>query len=291
LRTDEDGFFEPFQSVAIIGVGLIGGSLGQALKSRGLAREVVGVGRSSERLQRAVDLGAIDRYSTTLSEGLPGADLIVLCTTIRNIIQTLPEVLAVKTAGAIITDVGSTKSEIVAAGKDPLFVGSHPMTGSEQAGVEAATKDLFQNATWAVTPTDSTSPIALARIEALARAIGSNVLTLTPAAHDAIVAITSHIPHILATSLVREATQVKSSHPQAPAMSAGSFADATRVAASHPEIWRDVCLTNQEAILAALRKYRAELEGIEAAIEAGDVGAIEEFFRTGAEAKRDWKKG
>jgi len=291
LSADEDGFFEPFNSVAIVGVGLIGGSLGQALKSRGLAREVVGIGRSPERLQRAVDLAAIDRYSTDLSQGIAGCDLIVLCTTIQNIIQTIPEVLSSKSPDAIITDVGSTKSEIVAAAAgNPNFVGSHPMTGSEQAGVEAATKDLFQSATWAITPTQTTSKAAVARIEALARAMGSHVLTLTPEAHDTIVAITSHIPHIMATTLVREATQVRSNHPETPAMSAGSFNDATRVAASHPEIWRDVCLTNRDAILTALSNYRSQLELIEKLVAARDANAIEEFFKSGAEAKRNWKK-
>ena len=292
MSADEDGFFEPFNSVAIVGVGLIGGSLGQALKLRGLAREVVGVGRSPERLQRAVDLAAIDRYSTDFSTGLTGADLIVLCTTIQNIIQSIPEALELRTSGAIVTDVGSTKSDIVAAaGGDPLFIGSHPMTGSEQAGVEAATPGLFQNATWAVTPIDTTSSAALVRVEALARAIGSNLQTLTPQAHDAIVAITSHLPHIMASALVRQAAIARETHSQTPAMSAGSFADATRVAASHPDIWRDVCLTNREAILAVLRTYKNQLEEVESAIEDKDASRIEAFFKTGAEAKKNWKRG
>jgi prephenate dehydrogenase len=292
LSADEDGFFEPFNSVAIVGVGLIGGSLGQALKSRGLAREVVGIGRNPERLQRAIDLAAIDRYSTNLSHGIADCDLIVLCTTIQNIIQSIPAALSLKHSVSIVTDVGSTKSEIVAAAAgDPQFVGSHPMTGSEQAGVEAASPGLFQSATWAVTPVDTTSIAALARVEGLARAIGSNLQTLTPQAHDAIVAITSHLPHIMASALVRQAAIVRGMHSQAPSMSAGSFADATRVAASHPDIWRDVCLTNREAILTVLRTYKSQLEEVESAIEDNDGARIEMFFKTGAEAKKNWKRG
>jgi len=164
------------------------------------------------------------------------------------------------------------------------------MTGSEQAGVEAATPRLFQNATWAVTPIDSTSAAALARVEAMAAAIGSNLQTLTPQSHDAIVAITSHLPHIMASALVRQAATVRDTHSQAPTMSAGSFADATRVAASHPDIWRDVCLTNREAILAALRTYKNQLEEIESAIDDRDGSRIEDFFKTGAEAKKNWKR-
>lgn len=287
----EDGSFRPFKSVAIVGVGLIGGSLGQAIRSRGLAREVVGIGRSPEKLQRAIELQAIDRYVVDISEGLRGADLVVLCTPVGTILKTLPGILLARESGAIVTDVGSTKSAVTdCSGSDPLFVGSHPMTGSEHAGVESASPDLFVSATWAITPTDRTSPAAAFRIEQLAGAIGAHVLSLSPKTHDAIVAVTSHLPHVMASALALQAGDLRTEYPFAPAMSAGSFADATRVAVSHPELWRDICMTNREEIVGALIDFREQMDRAISFIEAGNANGLEEFFRAGGEAKQAWKK-
>ncbi len=278
-----------FGSVAIVGVGLIGGSLGMALKTRRLARRVVGIGRDAARLDTAVSLGAIDAGVTRLDEGLADADVVVLCTTVGHIVGALPGVLAAVSPGAVVTDVGSTKGAIVrAAGGAGRFVGGHPMAGSEQTGVEAATPLLFEEATWALTPTETTDPEALALVTALAREVGATTLTLTPEAHDAMLAVTSHLPHVLASALMRQAAQMQTAHPQTQSLTAGSFADATRVAASSPELWRDVCLTNREALLASLRGFRAELDILEAAVVAEDAAAIEAFFAAGAEAKRGW---
>ena len=162
------------------------------------------------------------------------------------------------------------------------------MAGSEQTGVEAATPLLFEEATWALTPTETTDPEALALVTTLAREVGATTLTLTPEAHDAMLAVTSHLPHILASALMRQAAQMQTAHPQTQSLTAGSFADGTRVAASSPELWRDVCLTNREALLASLRGFRAELDILEAAVVAEDAAAIEAFFAAGAEAKRGW---
>ncbi len=278
-----------FGTVAIVGVGLIGGSLGMALKTRRLARRVVGVGREAARLEKAVALGAIDAGTERLEDGLADADVVVLCTTVGHIVEALPGVLAAINPGAVVTDVGSTKGAIVrAAGGAGRFVGGHPMAGSEQTGVEAATPLLFEEATWALTPTGTTDPEALGMITALAREVGATTLTLTPEAHDAMLAVTSHLPHVLASALMRQAARTQAAHPQTQRLTAGSFADGTRVAASSPELWRDVCLTNREALLASLRGFRAELEVLEAAIAAGDAEAIEAFFAEGAKAKRGW---
>ena len=160
--TDEAHFPGHFGTVAIVGVGLIGGSLGMALKGRRLAHRVIGIGRSAERLDKAVALGAIDAGMTELARGVAEADVVVLCTTVGHIVETLPSVLEAVRKGAVVSDVGSTKVAITrrAAGF-PFFVGGHPMAGSEQAGVEAATPLLFEEATWAVTPTEETDPGAL----------------------------------------------------------------------------------------------------------------------------------
>ncbi len=278
-----------FGTVAIVGVGLIGGSLGMALKTRRLARRVVGIGRDGARLETAVALGAVDSGVTRLDEGLSDADIVVLCTTVGHIVGALPGVLAAVNPGAVVTDVGSTKGAIVrAAGGAGRFVGGHPMAGSEQTGVEAATPLLFEEATWAITPTSATDPEALKVVTALAREVGATTLTLTPEAHDAMLAVTSHLPHVLASALMRQAARTQASHPQTQSLTAGSFADGTRVAASSPKLWRDVCLTNREALLASLRGFRAELDVLEAAVIESDAAAIEAFFAAGAKAKGSW---
>ena len=286
---DKNHFPMQFGTVAIVGVGLIGGSLGMALKTRRLAERVIGIGRSQERLNTAVALGAIDIGVTGLSEGLAEADVIVLCSTVGHIIKTLAETLALAKPGAVVTDVGSTKGAIVMAARgNSRFVGGHPMAGSEQTGVEAATPYLFEEATWAVTPSEMTDPEALHTVEMLAREVGATTLTLAPWAHDAMLAVTSHLPHVLASALMRQAMGTRGIYSETDRLTAGSFADATRVAASSPELWRDVCLSNRDALLAAMRGFRSELDILEAAITAGDPAGLEAFFSAGAEAKRTW---
>ena len=287
--TDEAHFSGHFGTVAIVGVGLIGGSLGMALKRRRLAHRVIGIGRNPERLDKAVALGAIDAGMTDLARGVAEADVVVLCTTVGHIVETLPGVLKAVKPGAVVTDVGSTKGTIArqAAGF-PFFVGGHPMAGSEQAGVEAATPLLFEEATWAVTPAEGSDPGAVKTVERLAREVGATTLTLSPEAHDTMLAVTSHLPHVLAASLMRQAAAAQGIYPQTQRLTAGSFADATRVAASPPEIWRDVCLTNREALLAALHGFRAEIDVLEEAVASGDAARIEAFFAAGAGAKRGW---
>ena len=278
-----------FGTVAIVGVGLIGGSLGMALKSRRLAQMVIGVGRSLERLDMAQALGAIDAGTTSLEEAAADADIVVLCTTVGHILDSLPETLALVKPGAIVTDVGSTKAAIVqAAAGAANFVGGHPMAGSEQTGVEAATPLLFEEATWAVTPAETTDPAAVSLLERFAQSVGATTLRLSPDAHDAMLAVTSHLPHVLASALMRQAFETQSRYPQTQQLSAGSFADGTRVAASSPEIWRDVCLSNRDALLQALQAFRGELDTLEAAVADRDAAEIEAFFAAGASAKRGW---
>lgn len=287
--TDEGPLTTQFGTVAIIGVGLIGGSLGMALKARRLAERVVGIGRSAERLEQAVQLGAIDAATTSVTEGLAAADVVVLCTTVGGILETLPDVLRAVPPGAVVTDVGSTKTQIVArSGGAPNFIGGHPMAGSERTGVEAATPLLFQEATWALTPTDATDPRALATLRALAQEVGADTLILPPDTHDALVAVTSHLPHVLASALMRQASDARAATPEIARLAAGSFADMTRVAAASPDIWRDVCLSNRRAVLQALSAFRGQLDALESAVSASDPAAIEAFFAEGAAAKRGW---
>ena len=278
-----------FGTVAIVGVGLIGGSLGMALKSRRLAQRVIGFGRSAARLETAIALGAIDAGTTNLREAVSDADIVVLCTTVGHILETLPETLALAKPSALVTDVGSTKAAIVrAAAGAAHFVGGHPMAGSEQTGVEAATPLLFEEATWAITPTDATDPAAVSLLERFAQSVGATTLLLSPDAHDTMLAVTSHLPHVMASALMRQAFATQQKHAQTQQLTAGSFNDGTRVAASSPEIWRDVCLSNRDALLQALQAFRGEMDTLEAAVESRDAAQIEAFFASGAAAKRGW---
>ena len=287
--TDDAHFPGHFGTVAIVGVGLIGGSLGMALKARRLARHVIGFGRTDERMAAAIARGAIDTGTTRLEEAVSDADIVVLCTTVGHILETLPQILALAKPGAVVTDVGSTKEAIVrrAAGA-AAFVGGHPMAGSEQTGVEAATPLLFEEATWAITPSETTSPNAVQTVQRLAQSVGATTLLLAPDAHDAMLAVISHLPHVLASALMRQAFQTQAQYSQTQQLTAGSFADGTRVAASSPEIWRDICLSNRDALLRALQAFRGELTTLEAAVEASDADQIEAFFASGASAKRGW---
>ena len=212
------------EKVAIVGVGLIGGSLGQAMRERGLATSVVGIGRSAETLARAVSLGAIDSYATDFAEGVVGASLVVLATPVPQILSDLARLPALLAPGAIVTDVGSIKGEICAAGDTHLagrFVGSHPMAGSEKAGVEAARPDLFVGATWVITPTEATLPNTTERVHAIASGVGAKVLVLPPDAHDKAVAVTSHLPHVLAFALAKLAGERAITEPHLFEVAAG----------------------------------------------------------------------
>jgi prephenate dehydrogenase len=281
-------------TLVVHGVGLIGGSLGMAARVRGLAGEVVGVGRDATRLEAGVRLGAIDRYviadeSAALADACAPADLVILCTPVPNIVRDLPGVLAAVGPDAVVTDVGSVKQVIVdAAGGDPRFVGSHPMAGSELAGVYAAKADLFHNATWALTPTSATSPSALAIVRAFAHAVGSTARVLTPLLHDQAVAVTSHLPHALAYALASLADDRSADNPDLAHLAAGSFAGATRVATSSPILWTEIACANQHALTRALHDYRARLEQMQIAIDDGDWETLQKLFEDGHEAKRRW---
>jgi len=290
-----------FRRVVIVGVGLIGGSIGLGLRERGLAGRVVGVGRSVETLDKAVRLGAIDEGVTDLAQGVAGADLVILATPIAQILADLQRLPPLLSPGALVTDVGSTKANIAQTGRLHLgarFVAGHPMAGSEQAGVEAARANLFDGATWAITPFRDADASANAEqatrhnaacqtVTALAQALGARAVTLDAHEHDRAVALTSHLPHVLAYALAALGGEAfQSDLPHVYDLAAGSWASATRVAASPPELWRDVALTNRDALLAVLRRYQAELDAVEAALENADANALLTLFGRGRDAKR-----
>lgn len=270
-------------TVAIVGVGLIGGSLGMATRKKGLARRVVGVGRSEQKLMRAKILGAIDEYSLDLEHGAEEADLVILCTPVRTVIPTLRQVASHLKNDAVVTDVGSTKKEIVEEAtrvmpEGACFVGGHPMAGSEQAGVERATASLFEGATYVVTSSDDTNLAALGVVTSFAEGVGARVEVMTPAEHDAAVAVISHLPHAISASLLLVAEHAQRTTAKTFRLAAGSFRDLTRISDSPPELWRDICSTNTAPLIASIQDLRQKLDEFAAVLETHDESAIEDFF-------------
>ncbi len=269
-------------TLGIAGVGLIGGSVGLAARRRGLAERVIGMGRSAERLRLAQELGAIDESTTDLLEGASRCDLVYLATPVMTIIEQLGQLSALRGHSCVVTDGGSVKEAIVKAAADlppgMRFVGGHPMAGSADAGVEAATETLFEGATYVLTPVDGTGPEALDIVRRFARALGSRVLEMPPRTHDRIVARTSHLPHIAAGAFLRVAA---AAGPEVRDVRAGSFRDLTRVAGSPAALWRDICSANREPILAALREFRDALSQAERLIAEGTAEELEEWFEAG----------
>jgi prephenate dehydrogenase len=277
--------------LAVVGVGLIGGSAGLAARGRGAAGHVVGVGPNRATLERAKERGAVDSFSTDLEGGVAGADLVLLAAPVPRILEQLRELAPLLKPGAVVTDAGSVKGEIARAGADalgPAFVPGHPMAGSERSGIDAANADLFDGATWALTPTPQSSPDAVETVRAFAAALGARPLMLDPDAHDRAVAVTSHLPHLLAYALAATAGRAAADgNPHLFDLAAGSFASGTRVAASSPDLWQGIALSNRDALLSALDACLGELGAMRAALEAGDADTLLAALRRGHEAKRD----
>ncbi len=252
-----------FKKISIIGVGLLGGSVGMAALDRKLCQEVVGIGRVQTGLQEAVRQGAISRGTTDMPGGLADADLIVLCTPVRHIFDILPEVVAAAKPGAIITDVGSTKVSIVSQGdaitrgSTKFFVGSHPMAGSEKTGVRYARSDMFESSTCFVTRTPETDNAAFAAVCGLWRALGSRLVISRPKRHDSLTATISHLPHLAAVALVRAVESINEDRNLIRGIIGNGFRDTTRIAAGGSEMWEDICVDN-----------RAEIETARAALDA-----------------------
>ncbi len=260
-----------FNRAAIIGVGLIGGSLGMSLCARNLAGEVVGSGSRVENLRLAVELGAVQRFAATPAEGVSGADLVIIATPVSATIPVLTQIMPHLSPGVVVTDVGSTKAGIVRGAESILppgvnFIGGHPMAGSEQGGVKGADPYLFENAFYIITPTDKTPTAALEAGRKLAGGVGGKVIEMTPERHDQAVAAVSHLPHMLAAALVNTALLTPDSEGVLP-LAAGGFRDTTRIAASSPWMWRDIFIANKTQLLAMIRRFRGEFDLLERAIE------------------------
>ncbi|KKM08816.1 prephenate dehydrogenase [Clostridiales bacterium PH28_bin88] len=265
----------PVRKVTIIGLGLIGGSLGMAWTQGGAVQEVNGVDMDPEALQMGLETRAIHRGTTDLAEGVKDADIVVLATPVGQVPEMARRISPYLKPGCVVTDVGSTKRGIVDQLEASLppgvhYVGGHPMAGSEQAGIRAADRYLFENAVYLLTPTTRTSAAALEQVTKLVGATGARVITIDPDEHDLIVAAVSHLPHLLAVALVGTVDRVALAHPEALMLAAGGFRDTTRVAGGNPVMWRDICLANREKLLQMLGYFRRVLDEMETSIEAGD---------------------
>lgn len=274
-----------FATVAIVGVGLIGGSVAAALKQRSLCQTVVGVGRDLKRLEEARRRGLIDRALTDLPEAAKSADLLVFCTPVDRIVAGVREAAGSCRQGTIITDVGSVKGSIcdALAGTMPAaveFVGSHPLAGSEKQGFEHADARLFEGRVCVVTPVAANSRPALDRVAGFWKSLGSRTLEMTPAAHDAALAETSHLPHIVAATLA--ATLTPANRP----LTASGFRDTTRIAAGDPDLWTAILLANAGPILDSLDRFDERLSALRAALAENDAARIKEFLLA-SKIKRD----
>jgi len=267
-----------FKRIAIIGVGLIGGSLGLAVKKRNLARVVVGIGRRSSSIRKALNRGAIDIGTKDLAKGVAGADLVVMATPVCLIPKIAQTIAGRLKEGALLTDAGSTKGEIVRAverfiSPKAFFVGSHPLAGSEKRGVSFADKDLFKGSIVIMTKTKKTKSSAVKTLGKFWRSLGvARVVIRSPQEHDKIVAQISHLPHIAATALINSADK------QSLEFAAAGFKDTTRIAASDPEVWRDICITNKKEILRSLEKYERSLSRLKVLINKGRAEELHKEF-------------
>jgi prephenate dehydrogenase len=284
-----------FERVAILGLGLMGGSLGLALRARRLAHEIVGYDTRPEAVVQALARGAITRASDSVRDAVMAADLVVLAAPILALHDLLAEAGPHLGPDTVVTDLGSTKAEVVRWAEELLprserFVGGHPMVGSEQSGTAAADAELYVGCTWCLTPTAHTSHDALAAVVALITSLGATPRILDAASHDAAVAAISHLPLVAATALTLTASDAPS-WPEGRILAAGGFRDTTRVASGDPRMARDICLTNAEPLAALLDTYIARLQGMRDVIRSGHAEDIKEQFRAGKQARDAWLAG
>lgn len=270
--------------LAVIGVGLIGGSLARALKEHDLVGEVVGVNRSRASLEKALDLGVIDRGTTDAAEAVYEANMVVVATPVRAIVPIVAYMASHLSPGTVVTDVGSVKKSVVDACEVNMppgvhFVGGHPIAGREHVGVEASFAGLFDGSRTILTPTASTASDALERVRLVWEAVGSHVEVMEAGYHDQVLAATSHLPHLMAYNMVNTLSDLEDNiRAEVFRYAAGGFRDFTRIASSDPTMWRDICLENRGAILDILARFRKDLDTLMQQIDAGNGDALYGIF-------------
>jgi prephenate dehydrogenase len=281
--------------LAIIGVGLIGGSLALALKRNKAVECVVGVGRSRANLRVARRLGIIDEIATDPAAAVRNADLVLIAVPLGQTAAVLAQIAPHLESHTIVTDAGSTKRDVIAHAQRHLgpafarFVPAHPIAGTEKSGAGAASAGLFHGHQLIVTPEPATEPRAVKAVIAMWKVAGMRVMSMTAADHDRVFALVSHLPHLLSFSLVNQIAGYADG-PDLFKHTGGGFRDSTRIAGSSPEMWRDVCLANRDALLAALDDYLGELERVRGMLEASDGPGLEQRFAAARDARARWLK-
>lgn len=282
-----------WEKITLVGVGLLGGSLGLAVRERRLASRVAGYVRRSASIAECEQAGVVDKADTDLWRAVEHADLVVLCTPIAQMAEITTKMLPALKPGCIVTDVGSVKASVVSE-LEPLvasakahFIGSHPMAGAEKMGVAFARADLFEGAICAITPTSQSSPKMVAKLDELWKSVGGRPLRLSPELHDDLVGRSSHLPHVVAAELANYV--LSPVHPKEQGMlCANGFRDTTRIASGSPEMWRDIALSNRKNLARVLGVFIEDLQEFQLALENQDVKAIEEFFNQAKERRDAW---
>ena len=281
-----------FGVVSIVGVGLIGASLGLALKGAGVVREVIGVGRSSANLDQAKKMGAIDRVAD-LAEAVQSSQWIVLCVPVAQMRAIFTQLEPHLGSNTLITDAGSTKSDVILAAKEVLgqkvcqFVPAHPIAGGAQHGAAAARADLFQGKQTIICQLQENSAADVALVEEFWKVLGSNIKRISAVQHDAIYAAVSHLPHILSYALMASVLNSEDAEQKLGHAGAG-FRDFTRIAASSPEMWRDICIANKQAILKELDQYLSVTGRLREMIAKEDAAGLEKVFQKASQARQKW---
>lgn len=285
-----------FGRVAVIGVGLIGGSFALALKRAGACDEVVGVGRDPANLRVALERGAIDRAEPDPARAVQGADLVLVATPVAQFASTFSRIARPLEPRSLLMDAGSTKQDVVAAARSQLgariaqFVPAHPIAGAEHSGAAAARVDLFEGKRVVLAPLDENPDALVRRAEEVWVACGARVLRMSAGEHDAVFAAVSHLPHLLAYALVHELSG-REDAARLFGYAAGGFRDFTRIASSNPEMWRDICAANRVALLSEIDRYSSKLAEMRALVDRGDASAIERLFSEARAARNRWLAG
>jgi prephenate dehydrogenase len=272
--------------IAILGVGLIGGSVGLAAREYLEGAEVVGHGRSPERLERARELGAIDRIAGSLEDAVEGAEACFACAPVGTLPAQVAQALAAAGPDCVITDVGSTKQNLVASTMDERFIGGHPIAGAETPGVEHARPDLFRGAVWYLTPGERSSGLLFERLHRLLVGLGARPVAIDADTHDRLLATVSHLPHVLANVLVSQAARVLASEDEPLPRVGPSFRDATRVAGANSSIWTDILMANREAVAAEVEEAADRLRETAGSLRAGDPDALTAWNERAAADRR-----
>ncbi len=279
-----------FEKITVVGMGLIGGSVGMACRQRGLARKVVAVVRRTSAIEEVIGHEAADEVFLDIAEGVSCADLVVMATPVESIPVLARRARSALSRGCIVTDVGSVKRLLVSRMERLLksrchFVGSHPMAGSEKSGIAIATPTLFEGATCIITLTKNSSPTAVRKVRALWEGLGCRVVYLSPRQHDVSIALISHLPHVVAACVVNALVR-GSEDPLSTAKLAGKgFEDTTRIAAGSPELWAGICMENRDAILRSLKNFSAEVSEFAGLLEDKDHEGLRAFLQRAKELK------